>query len=75
MAITLKVTTVGNSVGVILPKEALAKLRVKKGDSLVLTESSEGMMITPYDPKFARAMDAFDRVRRRYRNALRELAK
>jgi putative addiction module antidote len=75
MAITLKVTTIGNSTGVILPKEVLAKLHVQKGDTLLLTESPEGYRVTAYDPEIARAMEAFNRVRRRYRNALRELAK
>ena len=46
----LKLTQIGNSVGVILPKDAISKLRVKKGESVFLTESKEGYILTPYDP-------------------------
>ena len=73
--IALKVTTVGNSVGVVLPKEALAKLRVKKGDTLYLTESPDGFRITAYDPEFNKQMDIARDVMVRYKDALRELAK
>ena len=75
MAITLKVTTVGNSVGVILPKEALAKLNVKKGDTLLLTETPEGFRVHAYDPDFDRQVKIAREGMYRYRNALRELAK
>ena len=70
----LKVRRVGNSAAVTLPKEALARLRVQEGDNLVLTESKEGFLITPYDETFVDAMKAYQETRRRYRNALRELA-
>jgi putative addiction module antidote len=73
--VTLKVTTVGNSVGVVLPKEALATLHVTLGDILYLTEAAGGFRITPYDPNFERQMTAARGVMRRRRNALRELAK
>lgn len=73
--VTLKVTTVGNSVGVVLPKEALATLHVALGDILYLTEAAGGFRITPYDPNFERQMTAARAVMRRRRNALRELAK
>ncbi|MFN7920273.1 MAG: AbrB/MazE/SpoVT family DNA-binding domain-containing protein [Bryobacteraceae bacterium] len=73
--VTLKITTVGNSTGVILPKEVLQRLKVQKGDSIVLTESSEGgYMITPYDPNFKATMEAYERVRRDYKDALKALA-
>jgi putative addiction module antidote len=71
----VKVTTVGNSVGVVLPKEALARMRAKKGDTLYLIESPHGYVLTPYDQDFDDQMKAADKVMRRYRNALRELAK
>jgi len=71
----LKVTTIGSSVGVILPKEALSRLKVGKGDSVFLTEDKDGFRITPFDPEFERAMDSARRVMKRRRNALRELAK
>jgi putative addiction module antidote len=73
--IPLKVTTIGNSTGVILPKEALAKLNVTKGDTLMLTETPEGFVLTPYDVTFERQMNAAEKIVNRYRDALRELAK
>ena len=48
----VKVTTVGSSAGVVLPKEVLAKLRVRKGDSLYLSETADGIELSPYDPDF-----------------------
>ncbi len=71
----LKLRRIGNSLGVILPKEAIAKLKVKEGEVLFLTETPDGFRVTPYDKTFERAMDAFEEGRTRYRNALRELAK
>jgi putative addiction module antidote len=71
----LKLTTIGSSTGVILPKEMLARLKVEKGDYLTLSETASGYEISPYDPDFEKAMDASRDVMRRYRNALRELAK
>jgi putative addiction module antidote len=71
----LKLTTIGSSVGVILPKEVLAKLNVEKGDSIFLTDSPDGFRLTPYDPQFEKAMQSARRVMKRHRNALRELAK
>lgn len=70
----LKVTTVGNSVGVILPKELLERLRVKRGDSLYVIETKQGIELTPYNPEFARQMEAAERVMREDRDALRKLA-
>lgn len=69
------VTQIGNSTGLILPKEAAARLRVKKGDSVFLTETPSGYAVSPYDPEFAAMMEAARRGMARYRNALRELAK
>ena len=60
----LKVTTVGNSVGVILPKELLERLRVGKGDSLYVIETKQGIELTPYNPEFAGQMEAAERVMR-----------
>ena len=71
----LKITTIGSSAGVILPKEVLARLKVEKGDQIALTETKDGYALSPYDPEFEKAMDAGRKVMRRYRNALRELAK
>ena len=71
----VKVTTVGNSAGVVLPKEVLAKLRVRKGDSLYLSETADGIELSPYDPDFDQETETARAVMRRYRNALRKLAK
>ncbi|MPR10700.1 AbrB/MazE/SpoVT family DNA-binding domain-containing protein [Microvirga tunisiensis] len=71
----LKLTQVGNSVGTTFTKEALARLKVDKGDTLFLTESPDGYRLTPYDPEFEGQMDAARRIMRKRRNALRELAK
>ena len=70
----LKVTTVGNSVGIILPKEILDRLRVGKGDSLYAVETREGIQLTPYNPAFAAQMEAAEKVLREDRDALRQLA-
>ena len=69
----LKIRKIGNSAGVTIPKEALAKLHVAEGDRLVLTEGPDGFVVTPYDPEFADSLTAFERTRRKYRNSLREL--
>jgi len=71
----LKVTTVGSSSGVVLPKEVLTKLRVVKGDFIFLTESPDGFRITPYDPEFEEDMALARQVMRRRRDLLHELAK
>ncbi len=71
---TLKITTIGNSVGVILPKEVLAKLHADKGDTLYLTETPDGFTIRAYDEKFARHMAAAEIIMRENRDALRRLA-
>ncbi len=75
MSYTLKLTQIGNSVGVILPKEALADLKLDKGDVLFLTESPEGFRLTPYDPTFKKQLDQAAAIMKRRRNVLRELAK
>lgn len=75
MTNTLKLSRIGNSVGVILPKEVLAKLRVREGDALYLTEAPDGYRISQYDPEFARQIEIAKEVMRRRRDALRELAK
>ncbi len=74
MSIKLKVTTVGNLVGVVLTKEMLERLRVEKGDHLYAIETPNGIELTPYDPEFAAQMDIAERVMREDRDALRKLA-
>lgn len=71
----LKICAIGNSLGATLPKEVLQKLNVKEGDTIFLTETSDGFQITAYDPDFEAAIQAFAETRKNYRNALRELAK
>jgi len=71
----LKVTGIGSSTGVVLPKEALARLKVAKGDTVFLTESSDGFRITPYDPEFEDQMALARKFMRERRDALRELAR
>jgi putative addiction module antidote len=71
----LKVRKVGNSLGVLLPREVVARLQVGEGDSLALTEGGGGYRLSAYDPDVARQVEVGKRVMRRYRNTLRELAK
>jgi putative addiction module antidote len=69
------VTKIGNSTGVILPKAAVERLKVKQGDVVYLTETPTGYTVTPYDPEFAEQMEAARRGMSEYRNTLHELAK
>jgi putative addiction module antidote len=73
--IALKLTTVGSSTGFIIPKEVLARLKLKKGDMLYLTETPDGYRLTPYDPEFARQMELAERIMQEDRDILRALAK
>lgn len=70
----LKVTTVGNSTGIILPKELLEKLRISKGDKLYVSETPRGIELSPYDPEFAKQMDMAESIMREDRNVLKKLA-
>jgi putative addiction module antidote len=71
---SVKVTTVGSSAGIVLPKEILAKLRVEKGDKLYVTETPSGIHLTPYRADFAAKIEAAKRVMRKSHDALRRLA-
>ena len=71
----LKLTQIGNSVGVILPKELLAKLGVGKGDTLYAIDQPGGVRLTIADPDFEAQMEVARRVMKKWRNVLRELAK
>ena len=74
--IELKITGIGNSKGLILPREALKRLNVDKGDSLYLTEGPGGSyMVTANNPEFSGQMEAAERMIKQYRNTLSELAK
>lgn len=70
----LKITTVGNSAGVILPKELLARLRLEKGDELFAIETPDGIRLTLYDPEFAAQMEIAEQVMREDRQVLHMLA-
>lgn len=71
---TLKVTTVGNSVGVVLPREILGNLRVSKGDTLYVLETPDGIELTPYRPDFAEQMELAKDIMRENRDVLRKLS-
>ena len=71
----LKLTQIGNSVGVILPKEVLARLKLEKGDTLYLTDAANGVMLTPYDPALDEQVEAGREFMREYRDTFHQLAK
>ena len=71
----LKITTIGNSAGVILPKELLVRLRLEKGDELYALETPDGIRLTAYDPLLAAQMEVAEQVMRDRRTLLHELAK
>ena len=71
----LKLTQIGNSVGVILPKEVLTRLNLEKGDSLFVTDATNGITLTPYDPTLDAQMTEARAIMKNRRNVLRELAK
>jgi putative addiction module antidote len=73
--VSLKLMQIGNSVGFVLPKEAVARLKVEKGDSVFLTESPDGYHLSPYDPDFEKQMQAAERIMKKRRNVLRALAR
>lgn len=75
MAVEIKIRKIGNSLGVVLPKESLAHLKVGEGDIVTLTEAQDGVRLTVANPEFAKTMAVFESLNRRYRNTLRELAK
>ncbi|HVU26853.1 MAG TPA: AbrB/MazE/SpoVT family DNA-binding domain-containing protein [Verrucomicrobiae bacterium] len=76
MVLELKLRKVGNSVGVVLPKEALARLNADDGDAVYLTDTTDGgFRITSSNPEFARKLKVAENLSRRYRHALKELAK
>jgi putative addiction module antidote len=70
----LKITTVGNSVGIILPKELLEKLRVDQGDTLFVIETQNGIELIPHNSELAAQMEIAGRVMQEDRDVLRRLA-
>ncbi len=71
---TLTIRKIGNSEGVILPKEILARLHVGEGDKIFVTETPDGISLRSHDPAFEKQMDAAESIMRRYRNTLKKLA-
>ena len=71
----LKLTQIGNSVGVILPRETLARLKLEKGDTLFMTEATNGVNLTPYDPDLEEQLKLGREFMRDYRDTFHQLAK
>lgn len=69
------VRKMGGSLGVTLPKDFAKRMQVREGDTLYAVETDQGILLTPLDPTFEKAMRIYERGARKYRNALRELAK
>jgi putative addiction module antidote len=74
MAVTAKIISVGNSAGIILPRETLARMNVGKGDTLYITEGSQGIRLMPFDQDFAAQMEAAREIMRENRDVLQRLA-
>jgi len=75
-SVVLQVRRIGNSIGLILPKELLARLRLQEGDKLHVVEQTErGLKLSPYDPKHAKAMEIARRAFREYADTFKALAK
>lgn len=72
---TVKLRKMGGSVGATLPKDLAERLHLDVGDEVFVQATDEGLLITPYDPTFAKAMSVYRRGAKKYKNALRELAK
>jgi putative addiction module antidote len=72
---TLKLTAVGTSTGVVIPKEMLKRLKVERGDTLFVVETPSGYLLTPYDPSVAEQIRLSEEIMKEYRETLRELAK
>jgi len=70
----LKLTAIGNSTGVVLPRDLLEKLRVGRGDELMVLETPDGIKLTPYDPEFAQKMEVAEKIMRKRRDLLKRLA-
>ncbi len=71
----LKISKIGNSLGVILPKDLLNRLKLDKGDSVFLTETPDGYRISPYDPVYAEQMQTARALMKKRRNVVHELTK
>ena len=72
---TLKVTTVGNSTGIVLPRDVLQRLHVDKGDFLYVVDTPNGVELTPYNPEVAQQLDVAEQIMREDRDVLKRLSK
>ena len=70
----VKARKMGGSIGATLPKEMVERLHIEEGDELMIVETRDGLLISPYDPTFDEAMDVYERAAKNYRNALRKLS-
>jgi putative addiction module antidote len=75
MAATLKLTAIGTSTGIVIPKEMLNRMKVQRGDVLHVVETPDGYLLTPYDPRVAEQVDAGRELMKSYRDAFKALAK
>lgn len=66
---------VGGSVATVLPKSMLERFHLEAGDEVLVVETDGGLLVTPFDPDFEQAMEQYGRIAKKYRNALRELAR
>jgi putative addiction module antidote len=71
----LKLRRVGGSIGATIPKDMAERFHLEAGDAVLAVETERGILLTPYDPEIDEAMSVAAKVSRKYRNALRELAK
>ena len=75
MSVKLKLTKIGTSTGLVVPKELLARLKVERGDELFLTETPSGYLLTPYDPEVEEQLRLGREFMSEYRETFRALAK
>lgn len=71
----LKLTAIGTSTGVVIPKEMLARMKLERGDLLHVIETPEGYILTPYDPKIAAQVETGREFMKEYRDTFKALAK
>lgn len=74
MITKVKARKMGGSIGATLPKEMAERLHIEEGDELTIVETEDGLLITPYDPTFEEAVEAYEKGAKEYQNALKKLA-
>lgn len=75
MSVTLKIRQIGNSLGIVLPKDLLTELHLEKDDEISVTRTAKGIEISPYDADVDEALEWIEKGARKYRNTLRALSK